>query len=249
MARHAIIVEFMGIPGSGKSSLASALVQKLSTTHPFDAALPDRFDYRRKQLTWFEKVRLDVMYAPSFLMYRIRRLFFDISNMGLGFWIVGNSWRQSRYPIVLLDLVRLAPRRFYILDEWLMHRTIEESIKRYNSNVSFSRKFAIPHIKTHCLVYVCVHVDRELARERILNQDQPFRFFAKKKDGCTIEEILALWDHQVQQLQLEIDRRRLVCIDIDGSAPIEFNVQLLLDRLSGVSRKLATDLGVEVKSQ
>lgn len=232
MPQRDIIVEFIGVPGAGKSTLAAALAEKLSTK--FDVARP-QFSYPRKELTSLEKVRLDVMYAPSFLIYRLRRVFFDVKNFGLGFWVVVNGWEQSRYPVYILDKARVAPKRFYILHEWLMHRIVGESIARYASNVSFSMKFAIPTLRTHRLVYVCVRVDRALGLERILNQDQPFRKFAKTKDRGIIEEVLGLWDRQLEQLKSEIQRRQLVCIDVDGTAPIEANVELLLKQLVSVS--------------
>ena len=224
-----IIVEFIGIPGSGKSSIAAALAARLSTR--FNVSLPERGDYRTRKLSRLEKVRLDVMYAPSLLMYRVRRLFHDIGHARPGLWTIAKSWERSRYPSVLLEQVRRAPRQFYILDEWLMHRAIGESIGRFNADFEYPRKFAMCRVRTHRLVYVWVHVDRELACDRILGQEQSFRNFARTKDRRRIGEVLDLWDRELQQLKLEIDKRRLLCIDVDGSDPIESTVERLLSSL------------------
>lgn len=229
MTQPDIIVEFIGLPGSGKSTLSARLAARLAPD--FDADLPDRSAYRSRTLSFVEKLRLDAAYAPGCLPYRLGRLLYDVQTSGIGLWTVANSWERSRYPLVFLDRAARMPRRLHLLDEWLMHRTIDESIRRYRSNIDFSRRFAIYTATQHRSVYVCINVDRALAQQRVLAQHQPFRLFAKEKDGGKINEVLGLWLHQLEALKLEIYKRGLLLIEVDGSAPIESNVETLHERL------------------
>lgn len=223
-----MILEFIGLPGAGKSTLATALASRLASDLAVD--LPDRFEYRRKSLTLSEKLRLDVAY-PGFLPYRLGRLHHDVRRFGLGLWTVRNSWKRSRYPLVLLDRTARLPRQFHVLDEWLLHRTIDESILRYESDVTYSTKFAIPPLAPHRLTYVCVNVDRDEACARVRSQEQPFRTFAKERDTGRIQETLAVWSRQLEALKAEIRGRGFELIEVDGRAPVDANIALLEDRL------------------
>jgi thymidylate kinase len=234
MTRRNIIVEFIGVPGAGKSTIAAALAEELSRR--FDVAHP-QFIYPRRPIGAMEKLRLDVMYAPHFMMYRIRRLLYDFRRSGPGLWTASNAWERSRYPAFLAEMLARAPKEIYVLDEWVMHRVIEESIARYDSDLAFSTKFAIPTVRTHRLVYVCVRVDTRLALERVMSQDQPFRKFARNKDPSVIDRVLASWDKQIEQLRSEIERRRLPCVDIDGSRSIAANVETLVEWLVTIKER------------
>ncbi len=238
MARRDIIFEFIGLPGAGKSTLATALAAGLAAD--FDVSMPGRAEYRRKELTLADKVRLDLR-SPGLLAYRLARLQHDVRTSGVGLWTVSHSWSQSRYPLVLLDLAARAKRRVLVLDEWLLQRTIDESIRRYGASIGFTRRFAIAPTSRQRLVYVCVNVDETVARERIVAQDQPFRTFAADKDALKIGDVLTLWRAQLQALRPEIARRGLPLIDIDGSAPIDTNVALLREKLRQMMATEADD--------
>lgn len=229
MTEQGIVVEFIGVPGAGKSTIAAALAAALS--HKFDVAHPRFIFPPGATIGLVEKLRLDVAYAPSFMLYRVRRLLFDFKRSGLGFWTAFNAWEQSRYPVFLADKLAHAPKDIYVLDEWLLHRIIGESIARYNSDFSFSTKFAIPSFRTHRLIYVCVRIECGLAAQRILGDEQPFRTFAKGKNPAVISRVLNSWNRQMEQLRSEIDSRRIPCIDIDGNAPVEDNVRILVEWL------------------
>ena len=228
-----IIVEFIGVPGAGKSTLAFALAAGLAAD--FDVALPDRGDYRRKELTLADKLRLDARSLASLLPYRLARLRHDIRMSGIGPRRVRDSWHRSRYPLVLLEYASRNMRRVLVLDEWLLHRTIDESIRRYEASVSFACKFAIAPTPRHRKVYVCVNIDEAMARERIVEQDQPFRAFASEKNPHRINEVLTQWHAHLHALKPEIVRRGLVLIDVDGTAPIDTNVAVLRLRLRQIA--------------
>ena len=226
MSQRNIVVEFIGVPGAGKSTIAAALAAALSSK--YDVAQP-AFIFPQGPISLMQKLRLDVTYAPNFLMYRIRRLLYDFRRSGPGIWTASNAWEQSRYPIFLAEKLARAPKEIYVLDEWLMHRVIGESIARYHSDLSFSTKFAIPTFRTHRLAYVCVRVDTGVAVQRVLGEDQPFRKFAKSKDPALVDSVLSSWNRQIEQLRSEIERRKLPCIDVDGSTSIEGNVATLVE--------------------
>ena len=233
IAPRDIILEFVGLPGAGKTTLACALAAGLAPD--FDVALPDRGDYRRKSLTRADKLRLDARSLAGLLPYRLARLWHDLRVSGVGLRTVRNSWGQSRYPLVLLEHASRATRRVLVLDEWLLHRTIDESIKRYGASVAFACKFAIAPTPNHRKIYVCVNIDETVALDRIVKQDQPFRAFADGKDADRIGEVLALWYAQLHALKCEIVRRGLVLIEVDGDAPIDTNIALLRRRLRQIA--------------
>ena len=224
-----VIVEFIGLPGAGKSALACALAAELAAD--VDVELPGRGDYRRKELTRADKWRLDARSPLSLWPYRLARLGHDIRVSGIRPRTVLDSWRLSRYPLVLLEHASRNRRRVLVLDEWLLHRTIDESIRRYGASIAFARKFAIAPTPRHRKVYVCVDIDQRVAHERILEQDQPFRAFARDKDPHLIDEVLAQWQTHLDALKPEIVRRGLPLIEVDGNAPIDGNVALLRLRL------------------
>ena len=233
IAPRDILLEFVGLPGAGKTTLACALAAGLAPD--FDVALPARTDYRRKQLTRADKLRLDARSLAGLLPYRLARLWHDIRMSGIGPRRVRDSWHRSRYPLVLLEYASRNMRRVLVLDEWLLHRTIDESIRRYDASVAFACKFAIAPTPRHRKVYVCVNIDEVVARERIVEQDQPFRSFVKEKNLHTINAVLAQWHAHLHALKPEIVRRGLVLIEVDGSAPIDTNVALLRLRLRQIA--------------
>lgn len=232
-----LVVEFVGVPGAGKTRIATALVRELSAR--FDVAFPDRFEYRRWSLPRAEELRLDCRHALTLAGYRLRRLRFDARRAGRpGLWIAANSWRNSRFPVLLLEKMRRDPRRVYVLDEWLLHRAIEESLRAYDANVSFTESFAFPPRGALPMTYVCVDVDLAVARERILGDDAAFRWFARDGDAEVIERTLARWQSQIDGLKTMMCRRGLPRLEVDGSAPAESN-----------ARRLAAALGKALDQQ
>jgi thymidylate kinase len=229
--RPSTFIEFIGLPGAGKTTVAAALVERLDGCVGGEVAMPERDEYRRPQLEVADKARLDIAYATAFLGYRLKRLLFDVRCKGPGLWTVRQSWKQSRYPIVLLDRARRQPHRFYILDEWLVHRTIDESIRRYHGSSEFCRRFAIPRVAPHSLLYVFLWIDPKVARERILEQEHPYRDFAKRKDVQEIDRVLGLWDRQLRLMRGEIGARAIPCVDLDGDNGVERNASLIEKRL------------------
>ena len=233
IAPRDIILEFIGLPGAGKTTLACALAAGLAPD--FDVALPGRGDYRRKKLTRADKLRLDARSLAGLLPYRLARLWHDLRVSGVGLGTVRNSWGQSRYPLVLLEHASRATRRVLVLDEWLLHHTIDESIRRYEASVAFACKFAIAPTPHYRKVYVCVNIDEAVALDRIVEQEQPFREFAEGRNPQRIGQVLALWHAQLQALKSEIVRRGLVLIEVDGNAPIDTNVALLRQGLRQIA--------------
>jgi hypothetical protein len=128
-----------------------------------------------------------------------------------------------------------------VLDEWLLHRTIDESIRRYGASFDFTRRFAIVPTPRRRLIYVCVDVDEAVARQRILGQDHPYRTFAAGKDALKIDNVLTPWRAQLHALRAEIARRGLTLIDVDGRAPVDVNVALLRKRLWQIAAADADD--------
>lgn len=229
-----LVVEFVGIPGAGKSRVAAALAQELSRR--FDVAFPDRFEYRRWSLSRAEELALDLRHAPSSACYRLRRLWFDLRRAGPGLWVTRQSWRNSRYPVVLLEKMRRDPRQVYVLDEWLLHRTIEESIRSYDAGPAFAAAFAFPPRRTPPVIYACVETHPAVARDRILKEDNSYRWFARSEDAGTIEQTLRAWQAQLQALKAEMRRRGLPCVEIDGSDPIDANAKRLAAHVEAALR-------------
>lgn len=224
------VVEFIGIPGAGKSALAHALERRLQGA--CIVACPPPSEYQSKVLSRSEKLSLDVKYFGLAGSYRFRRLFYDVRHAHLGLWVVHNSWEKSRHPLVLLDKLQSRPNCFYILEEWLLHRTIGESISAYQSSRGFVRSFAFPPTGGHRHVYVLVSVGLAQALERIRRQDQPMRWFARKNDAATIMKTLELWKgHLDDEVRTEIRRRGIRCIEVDGARPVDSNADLLADEL------------------
>ena len=50
---------------------------------------------------------------------------------GLGRSWLAFGWERSRYPALLLDYIRKYPAELFVLDEWLVHRTIDEARRKY----------------------------------------------------------------------------------------------------------------------
>ena len=230
MVRSDIVVEFVGVPGSGKTTLATALVARLAAE--FDIDFPDGVEFRVKAVPLAEALRLDIRYLASTLGYRLARVLYGVRRSGVGLWLVSNAWRTSRFPLVLLDRALRKPKQFHVFDEWLLHRTIGESIDRYGADIGFSRRFAFAPTMGLRRAYVCVDIDHDLAVRRVLEQDQSFRWFARNKNQLRIDRVLSLWREQVQALKDEITERGLPLMCVDGSLPIEGNAALLCDWLS-----------------
>jgi hypothetical protein len=235
MACHETVIEFVGLPGAGKTSVAREVCEGLATDAPASVAMPDRSDYRRRQLSLLEMARLDVAYALPLLRYRLRRLRYDVRRARPGLWTIRHSWNQSRYPIVLLDVMRHRPHRYYVLDEWLVHRTIDESIRRYDGEVDFSLAFGLLRLAPYRRVYVYVHVDTETACRRILDDVQPFRRFAQSASADEIRAVLRPWEAQLRELHRAIGEHGFECIELDGCEPVAANAQRVLEQVRATS--------------
>jgi adenylate kinase family enzyme len=133
------IVEFIGIPGAGKTTIAFRTYERLALL--YTTAFPKREEYRRRRLTKLEKASIDLKYARKLLGYRIRRIASECRWKGYRRWSFQLGWERSRYPSLLLDYMARYPAEVFILDEWLVHRTIEEAIRTDRKDVQFCRLF------------------------------------------------------------------------------------------------------------
>lgn len=237
--RPQLVVEFIGVPGAGKTRIAAALAQALSVR--FDVAFPDRYEYRRWSPSRAEALRLDLRHGFALAGYRLQRLCFDVRRAGRpGTRTVVHSLRNSRFPGLLLERMRRDPRRVWVLDEWLLHRTIEESLRSYDADAAFAEAFAFPPARTLPMTYVCVEVDLAVARERILRDDPAFRWFARDGNAEAIERTLAGWQSRLDGLKAAMRRRGLPCLEVDGTADVESNAQRLAFELANALEAPAT---------
>jgi hypothetical protein len=226
------IVEFIGIPGAGKSTIASALHQHAAALS--QAQLPQREEFRRRKLTGAEKLAIDVRFAPQLLRYRLRRVAHDVHVRGVGRSSVSFGWERSRYPALLLEYIRRHPAELFVLDEWLVHRTIDEALRLYPDDRTFGPRFGILPLRGITAFYVFIEIDPKTALQRIHTQHQPGRTFLKKhRNEASVSCVLQAWRCRVDDVREELSRRGAPIVSIDGSGQVSENAE-------HVSRWLAT---------
>lgn len=224
------VVEFIGIPGSGKSTLAKAIYDKILLTRP--VSFPGRNQYRQKHLTFFDKLRIDTRYLKTLLSYRFRRIVYDSHYYGFGLDSIRRGWGRSRYPGIFFDTAKDMNESLIILDEWLVHRTIDEDVRFYQAGFDYVGKFYLPPL-THVgnIFFVLVKIDSEIALQRILHDKQPHRHFARIKDEILIRQVLTHWEQDIKEVCAALETKKIPLIMINGSDPIEQNAELLANSL------------------
>ncbi|MGG7054719.1 ATP-binding protein [Nitrosomonas sp. ANs5] len=223
------VVEFIGIPGSGKSTIAKALYENFLPSS--DVIMP-MHGFRRVDLTFFEKVSVDLRYLSVLFPYRFRRVLYELRYFGYNLVSIKNGWERSRYPSAFFELVKKLDAKLIILDEWLIHRTIDEDVHRYQTGIDYVGRFSLaPLSNIDKICYVLVKTNPEIAFKRILSEDQPYRHFALNKDKCRIRKVLANWEQDVKEVSAALEAQQIPLLMINGSDPVEKNVQLLTDLL------------------
>ncbi|SDX52582.1 hypothetical protein [Nitrosomonas halophila] len=224
------IVEFIGVSGSGKTTLASALFHRLSSC--YTAVFPQRGEYRQIDLTFSRKLSIDLRYLPILFPYRLRRMIYEVEHTGFSLTAIRNGWARSRYPAVFFDLSKGWDAGLFILDEWLVHRTIDEDIHFYRTGFDYVRNFYLaPLMHINSIIFVRVEVDPKIAFQRILHDNQPYRRFALNKNKALIRKILAEWEQDVAQVSAALEAMQVPLFTINGSGPVDKNVEILMASL------------------
>lgn len=230
MTRNKTIVEFIGIPGSGKTTLANALYHKLPSCYA--AVFPQRDEYRQIDLTFSRKLSIDLRYLPILFPYRLRRMIYEVKHTGLSLAAVRNGWARSRYPGVFFDLAKDLDAGLIILDEWLVHRTIDEDIHFYRTGFDYVGNFYLaPSTHRDSIIFVRVKIDPKIALQRILHDNQPYRHFALKKNKASISKILAEWERDVAEVSAALEAIQIPLLSVNGSDPVDKSVEVLMASL------------------
>ncbi len=221
------VVEFIGIPGSGKTTIAKALYERLLSSE--SVSLPQRSEYRQIDLTFYEKLSIDLRYLHTLLPYRFKRVIYESKHFGFNFLSLRNGWARSRYPGVFFDLAKGMDTNLIILDEWLVHRTIDEDIHFYQAGFDYVGNFFLaPLVHVDNIIFVLVKTNLEVALHRILHDNQPFRHFALDKDKVRISKILNRWAEDIVQIDTALKKLQVPLYIINGNTSVEENVNFLV---------------------
>jgi hypothetical protein len=215
------VVEFIGLPGAGKTSTASALHEVLARS--YSTAFPERQEYRRRPLGRAGKLALDVRYAPQLYRYRLRRTLFELRARGPGPRTLKSGWKKSRFPALLLDYKDRHPAQVFILDEWLVHKTIAEAFRRYPDDLRFCTRFATWPFRGLDTHYVAIDIDPQAALHRILYQDHPHRTFLWNIETGRFPAVLEFWQDRLGSIMEELLRRGLPVLTVSGLDDVRHN--------------------------
>ena len=228
------LVEFAGIPGSGKTTIAKALYQSLGST--LFVSFPRREEYRRKFLHLNEKISLDLRYIGELFPYRFRRVQQEVRRFGVSLSSVRGGWELSRYPAILMDLANRDNAAFFILDEWLIHRSIDHALNLYpdeeDLRYRYVKNFFSAPLGNIDIIYVFVQIMPELALKRVSGDYQPYRNFAIDKTESQIADTLSLWEKQLVNVSSLLKTWNAPLLTINGSSPVEENVEFLKEKLN-----------------
>jgi hypothetical protein len=229
--KPACVIEFIGLPAAGKTTTASMLFKRLNGS--YSTAFPKRNDYRRRKLAPSERLALDIRHAPDLAGYRLRRVLHEFRHRGVSRHSFQSVWRRSRYPALLLDYISNHPAQVFILDEWLVHRTIAESWRRYPNDQRFTARFGTCPIKGMNVCYVSIELETAVALDRLSRQVHPHRAFLRHTGERDVPRLLRHWQEHIGYFKTRIARMGFPILTLTGEQEVGANVDLIATWLEG----------------
>lgn len=222
----------MGIPGSGKSTIACALYKSLRSSG-YDIDMPRKSDYRRPRKSFLYFLRMDLLSLFYFFPYRVRRIYERWVATGSLRWSLKKGFTRSRYPAYLVDYIRRNGRKVFILEEWCQHQTSEEAVCSFDELAleRYCAKLSDIDIPSIDVVYVLVETEIGKARVRIEGEGGCEREGFVDRFGGDSEELLRRWKNALEASVFQIEKSGKSVVYVCGSGDVSESVRKIRENI------------------